>query len=102
MMVTLTAVISRMSLKRMDAKVPLVICKSFAVKTERSASHNTKNATTEKNAQTDRTKMIAVSYFISLHLVILRHSSIMSTVFGIFYIEKFNLPLSSKTTKKQI
>ena len=61
-MVILTAVISRMSLKRLDAKAHLVICKNFDVKTERNASHNTKNATTEKNAQMDQTKKIAVSF----------------------------------------
>ena len=60
-MVILTAVISRMSLKRMDVKAHLVISKSFDAKTVKNASHNTKNATTEKNVQMARTKKIAVS-----------------------------------------
>ena len=61
MMVILTAVISRTSLKRMDVKAHLVISKSFDAKTVKNASHNTKNATTEKNVQMVRTKKIAVS-----------------------------------------
>ena len=62
-MVILTVVISQMSLKRLGAKAHLAIFKSFDVKTAKSASHNTKNATTEKNAQMARMKRIAVSIF---------------------------------------
>ena len=60
-MVILTAVISQMSPKRLDVKAHLVISRSFDAKTVKNASPNTKNATTEKNAQMARTKKIAVS-----------------------------------------
>ena len=60
-MVTLTAVISQMSLKKLDVKAHLVISRSFDAKTVKNASPNTKNATTEKNAQMARMKKIVVS-----------------------------------------
>lgn len=60
-MVILTAVISQMSPKRLDVKAHLVISRSFDAKMVKNASHNTKNATTEKNAQMARMKKIAVS-----------------------------------------
>ena len=82
-MATSTVVISRMSLKSLAAKAHLVIFKNSDAKTERNAQHNTKNATTEKNAQMAQMKKTAVS---TINLIVL-HTFRYSNSYTIYYID---------------
>ena len=82
-MATSTVVISRMSLKSLAAKAHLVIFKNSDAKTERNAQHNTKNATTEKNAQMAQMKKTAVSNINLITLYIFRCSIIIRILFTI-------------------
>ena len=83
-MATSTVVISRMSLKSLAAKAHLVIFKNSDAKTERNAQHNTKNATTEKNAQMAQMKKTAVS---TINLIALHTFRYNINSYTIYYID---------------